>query len=116
MEPSEAARRTIIDNFGISLTGDRFNTLTRRWELHAAPWCWLVVLSPLLVSGVALLRRQLTAADAFAQVCSWILLAGAVLPTELANPRYLLPLTWLTCITLATLFVRRPIRPPLPRS
>ncbi len=89
---------------GIDVRHRRYDSLTKRWQAISAPWCWLVILLPPALTLDLLLRRtRWTRANLLCLLCSWIFLAGAVIPTELANPRYLLPLTWLTCLTLGAL-------------
>lgn len=95
--------------FGIDVSHRQFGSLTKRWEALAVPWCWLVVALPFVYAMYLVLHwRDVTAADVFLLLAEWSLLLAAIVPVEIANPRYLTPLPWLSLLVLPLL--RRRVR------
>lgn len=94
--------------FGMDVSNRKFGSLTKRWEALAVPWCWLVVALPFIyASYLALHWRHVTPLDIFLLLAEWSLFLAAIIPVEIANPRYLTPLPWLSLLVLP-LLRRRP--------
>ena len=93
--------------FGIDARNRRFGSLTKRWEAMAAPWCWLLVLLPIIYS-VELVRhwKQASRPDLFLLLSASVILLAALFPVEIANARYLTPLPWLACLILGVIATR----------
>ncbi len=91
----------------LDVTHRNFNTIIGRWQNVSTLWCWMVILTPLLaLLASAVWGRQTIAADWFTLLCSLILLAAAVIPVDIASPRYLLPLSWLTLVIIGSAWSR----------
>jgi hypothetical protein len=76
------------------------------------PWCWLMVTLPLLYACEIVLRRPQTARfDLLLFLAAACILAAAVVPVEIANPRYLTPLPWLSVLILGVLPARHNLFP-----
>jgi hypothetical protein len=87
--------------FGIDPGVRPLDSLTKRWELLAAPWCSLIVLLPWLYAIEILFHRRWSDSnDIFLLFCAWSVLIAAIVPVEIANPRYLVPLPWLSVLML----------------
>ena len=91
----------------LNVTHRNFNTVVGRWQNASTLWCWIVILTPLLALVESVVwRRQMTAAEWFTLLCSLMFLAAAVIPVDIARPRYLLPLSWLTLVIIGSAWSR----------
>lgn len=103
VEPTEADTLMIQQSFGINPRDRRFGSLTKRWELRSAPWCAFLVLLP-LVQVVDLLRsRRLYRERLLLLFMSSCILVAALIPVEIANPRYLIPLPWIGVLSFGAI-------------
>ncbi len=91
----------------LDVTHRDFNTVVGRWQNASTAWCWIVILTPLLLLFELILHRRRTmVADWLTLLCSFTFLTGAVIPVDIASPRYLLPLSWLTLISIGSAWSR----------
>lgn len=90
--------------FGVDLSKRNFNSLTKRWEGHAFVWCGMVVALPLIyLAFVALQWSRIRAPEILCAATALILLATAVIPVEIPNPRYIVPLSSIDFLLLGSM-------------
>src|SRR5438270_2947406 len=107
VSPTPDDVRMIRGWFGIDVSNRRFDSLTKRWERLAVPWCWLMVTLPLLYAvEIAARRPDAVRLDLLLQLTAFCILGTAVVPVEIANPRYLTPLPWLSVLILGVMAAR----------
>lgn len=93
--------------FGIDATNRHFDSLTKRWERLAVPWCWVMVTLPMFYAvEIALHWGRAGRFDVFLLLTQWLLFLAAVIPVEIANPRYLTPLPWLSILIVGVMVSR----------
>lgn len=116
--PAEDHDVTMIRSwFGINARYPELNSVTRRWELLAAPWCWVIVLLPLAyIAEIWIHRKQTSTKDIFLVFSALCMLLSALIPVEIANPRYLVPLPWLSVLVLGVIWTRCSRRPVVPNQ
>lgn len=91
--------KMIRDWFGVDALDRKFESVTKRWHGAAAPWCSLIVLIPWLYAlEMFWHRRDVSAFDWILLPSALCLLGSAIVPVEIANPRYLVPLPWLAVL------------------
>ncbi len=97
--------------FDIDARDRGFNSLTKRWEGIAVPWCWLMVTLPMLYGlEIGIHKSRPFRYDLALLSMALVILLTANIPVEIANPRYLTPLPWLSILILGVIFSRFPIR------
>jgi hypothetical protein len=93
--------------FGINARYPELHSVTKRWESLAAPWCWAIVLLPFgYAIEICIHWRRASTMDIFLLLSSMCMLASAVIPVEIANPRYLVPLPWLSILIIGVIWKR----------
>ncbi len=93
--------------FGIDVSERRFHSLSQRWEASAAPWCWFMLLLPFgYALEVGINHRRVLRSDYLLLLMSFTILFAAIVPVEIANPRYLVPLPWLSILIVGTIYSR----------
>ncbi len=98
---------TIRQWFGVDARDRKYHSLTKRWQGIAAPWCWLIVLLPWVYAGEMYWhRRQVSRFDWVLLLAAFCALACAIVPVENPNPRYLVPLPWLSVLILGVIATR----------
>ncbi len=113
VEPTSNDVAMIQERFGVDASERRFHSLTRRWEASAAPWCWLMLLLPFgYTAELALHWRQASRSDYLLLLMSFTFLLAAIVPVEIANPRYLVPLPWLSVLMFGVICSRAAARWP----
>jgi hypothetical protein len=107
--PTQSDVKMIRDWFGVDALDRRYKSVTKRWQGAAAPWCFVIVLTPWLYAlEMFWHRREITAVDWLLLLSALCLLGSAIVPVEVANPRYLVPLPWLAVLILGVM-VRRSV-------
>ena len=102
--PTPGDIETLKRSFGVDLTERNFNSWTKRWEEHSVIWCGVVVTLPLVyLVFVALKWSKMTTPEILCAVTSLILLAAAVIPVEIPNPRYIITLSWIDFLLLGSM-------------
>ena len=105
--PSASDIKIIRDWFGVDALDRKYESLTKRWQGISGPWCWLIVLLPwLYLAEMIWHKRQVTGMDWVFLLSALCLLGSAVVPVEIANPRYLMPLPWLSVLILGVMVCR----------
>jgi hypothetical protein len=105
--PTENDIKMIRDWFGVDALDRKYESVTKKWHGVAAPWCSLIVLIPWLYAlEMFWHRRAVSACDWILLVSALSLLASAIVPVEIANPRYLVPLPWLAVLILGAMTTR----------
>jgi hypothetical protein len=105
--------KMIRDWFGVDATDRKYGSLTKRWQEKSAAWCWLIVLLPwLYLLEMIWHKRQVSGQDWVLLLSAFCLLGSAVVPVEIANPRYLMPLPWLSVLMLGSMVCRSLRVPP----
>ena len=107
VSPTDNDVAMIQRSFGADARRRRFDSATKRWERLAIPWCWLIAALPILyLIHLAVHRRQVSRYDMFLWLTATAILLTAVVPVEIANPRYLVPLPWLSILILGAMYSR----------
>lgn len=105
--PSPDDQRMIRNWFDVDANYRHYKSLTKRWEGIAELWCFFIVILPFIyLIEMAVHRRRVTAIDALTLTALVILLLTAIVPVEIANPRYLIPLPWLSLFTVGVMCSR----------
>ncbi len=93
--------------FGFDASERRFHSLTQRWEALAAPWCWFMLLLPFGYSLELVINwRRALRSDYLLLLMAFTILLAAIGPVDIANPRYLVPLPWLSVLILGVIYSR----------
>lgn len=99
--------------FGVDARDRKYHSLTKRWQGVSAPWCWLIVLLPWLYAAEMYWHRErVTRFDWVLLLSAFCTLACAIVPVENPNPRYLVPLPWLSVLILGVMATCFRIRSP----
>jgi hypothetical protein len=105
--PSSGDIKLIRDWFGVDALDRMYGSLTKRWVGKSGLWCVLVVLLPWLYAFEMLWHREhVTAFDGILLLSALCLLGSAIVPVDVAYPRYLIPLPWL-CVLILGVMVSR---------
>lgn len=105
--PTQNDINTIRNWFGVDALDRKYESVTKRWHRAAAPWCSLIVLIPWLYAlEMFWHRRRITAFDSILLLSALCLLGSAIVPVEIANPRYLVPLPWLALLIAGVMVTR----------
>jgi hypothetical protein len=105
--PTDNDVKMIRDWFGVNALDRKYDSVTKQWQGMSVPWCWAIVLLPwLYASEMIWHRRRINGSDYVLLLSFVFLLASAILPVEIANPRYLIPLPWLSVLILGVLVCR----------
>jgi hypothetical protein len=108
VDPTNNDADMIMRWFEVDARNRHFESLTKRWQGISVPWCWLVVCLPVLFSARILAdRRHPSPTHWFLFVSALVILLCAIVPVEIANARYLIPLPWLSFLMLGALVSRR---------
>jgi hypothetical protein len=94
-------------SFGVDVTKRTFTSFTKRWEEHSVWWCGALVALPLVyVVFLALNWSRITAPEILCAVTALTLLASAVIPVEIPNPRYIIALGWIAFLLIGSMLAR----------
>jgi hypothetical protein len=105
--PTQKEIETIRRWFGVNALDRKYQSVTKRWQGAAVPWCWLLVLLPWLYAVEMFWhRREVSRLDWVLLLSALSTLACAVVPVENPNPRYLFPLPWLAVLILGVMASR----------
>jgi len=105
--PTQNDVKMIRDWFRVDALDRRYESVTKRWHGTAAPWCSLIVLIPWLYAlEMFWHRRSVSAFDWLLLLSAFCLLGSAIVPVEIANPRYLVPLPWLAVLIAGVMVTR----------
>lgn len=108
VDPTDNDVLMIRSWFAVDARDRYYGSLTKRWEERASFWCSLMVLLPFLYICFCSVGRNCSIPnDLFLVTMSLCILASAVGPVEIANPRYLVPLPWLSILMLGILAARK---------
>jgi hypothetical protein len=70
-------------------------------------WCGVTVTLPLIyLVFIALNWSQITAPEILCAATALILLATAVIPVEIPNPRYIIPLGWIDFLLMGSMLAK----------
>jgi hypothetical protein len=101
--------------FGVDALDRKYESVTKRLQGAAVPWCWLIVLLPWLYPlEMFCHRRRVTRFDWVLLLSALSTLGTAIVPVENPNPRYLVPLPWLSVLILGVMASR--LRPEASES
>ncbi|MFL6465542.1 MAG: hypothetical protein ACJ73N_14175 [Bryobacteraceae bacterium] len=107
VDPTPGDIEMLRRSFGVDLTKRNFSSLTKRWEEHSVLWCGVLVTLPLIYLVFIVLKwSQVTAPEIICAVTALILLAAAVIPVEIPNPRYIVALGWMAFLLLGSMLAR----------
>ena len=102
--PTQNDIKMIRQWFGVDALDRKYNSLTKQWQGVAEPWCWVIVLLPWIYAFEMFWHRsRVTRLDWLLLLCALCTLATAVVPVENPNPRYLVPLPWLSVLILGVM-------------
>jgi hypothetical protein len=105
--PTQSDVKTIQNWFGVNALDRKFESITKKWHRSAAPWCSLIVLIPWFYALEMFWHRlDVSALDWILLLSALCLLGSAIVPVEIANPRYLVPLPWLAVLILGVMATR----------
>ncbi len=91
-------------SFGIDLTKRSFTSFTKRWQQHSILWCGAVVTLPFMYLLFIILRwLQIGASEIVCALSALTLLAAAVIPVDISDPRYITPLAWMAFLLLGSM-------------
>lgn len=108
VDPTDNDAKMIRGWFDVDARNRHFDSLTKRWQGISVPWCWLVVCLPILFSARILAnRKHPSPTHWFLFVSALMILLCAIVPVEIANARYLIPLPWLSFLMIGALVPRQ---------
>ena len=94
--------------FGADVRQRNISSATKTWELWAIPWYWFLLFLPFIyMLALLAVPKRVLPAHIICAVCAMIFVFNAVVPVELADPRYLTTLAWLAFVLIGSLFSRR---------
>ncbi len=104
-DPTPGDVEMLKRSFGIDPTKRNFTSLTKRWEEHSIIWCGVIVALPLAyLLFIALRWSHIGAPEIVCATSALVLLASAVIPVDISNPRYVVPLGWIDFLLLGSTF------------
>jgi hypothetical protein len=105
--PTENDIKMIRQWFGIDALDRKFESVTKKWQSSAVPWCWLVVIAPWIYAIEMLWHRRRVGPQDWVLLLSALCTLGtAIVPVEIANPRYLVPLPWISLLLFGVMASR----------
>ena len=104
VDPTPGDIQTLKRSFGVDLTRRSFTTFTKRWQERSVLWCGAIVAIPLIYLLFGALRwRQVGAAEIACAVSALAILAAAVIPVDISDPRYIVPLAWIAFLSIGSI-------------
>jgi len=99
--------KMIRDWFGVDAMDRKYESVTKKWQGSSALWCGLMVGLPwLYLIEMLWHRKQVSAVDWLLLFCAYSLLGCAIGPVDVAYPRYLMPLPWLSVLIIGVMVAR----------
>jgi hypothetical protein len=94
--------------FGIDPGPRGVNGPVWRWHRLAIPWCWLLVTLPLVLPAfLPAVNRPIRPVVAYLHFFLLLMFLPAVVVTQHAEPRYLIPVAWLTFLAAVPIVISR---------